>query len=239
MPNTINADDGVVSGSAGLKYSSDSSGVLALQSNGTTALTVSGANVTITGTLTGGIAVPQVTVYTSGSGTYTVPTGARYLEVQMVGGGGAGGSGASGAGGGGGAGGYLKGFITSSLSATYSYAVGAASGNTTFGTALFAANGGSAGVVGSTSAAGGAGGSATGGSLNVTGAQGGYGWGSAPYYNGGYGAASAFGGGGMNSGTNNGNGSSGVVYGSGGGGGVGGGSGGAGVGGVIIVTAYF
>jgi hypothetical protein len=40
MTTTINADDGVVSGSAGLKYSSDSSGVLALQTNGTTAVTV-------------------------------------------------------------------------------------------------------------------------------------------------------------------------------------------------------
>lgn len=28
---------------------------------------------------------PQTTVYTSGSGTYTVPTGARYLQIMMVG----------------------------------------------------------------------------------------------------------------------------------------------------------
>jgi hypothetical protein len=40
MATTINADDGAVSGSAGLKYSSDSTGVLALQTNGTTAVTV-------------------------------------------------------------------------------------------------------------------------------------------------------------------------------------------------------
>jgi hypothetical protein len=40
MAVTINADDGAVSGSAGLKYSSDSTGVLALQTNGTTAVTV-------------------------------------------------------------------------------------------------------------------------------------------------------------------------------------------------------
>ena len=40
MAATINADDGVVSGSAGLKYSADSSGVLALQTAGTTAVTV-------------------------------------------------------------------------------------------------------------------------------------------------------------------------------------------------------
>jgi hypothetical protein len=40
MAVTINADNGAVSGSSGLKYSSDSTGVLALQTNGTTAATV-------------------------------------------------------------------------------------------------------------------------------------------------------------------------------------------------------
>ena len=40
MPTIINADDGVVSGVAGLKTSADNSGVLALQTNGTTAVTV-------------------------------------------------------------------------------------------------------------------------------------------------------------------------------------------------------
>jgi len=52
MTTTINADNGVVSGSAGLKYSSDSSGVLALQTNGTTAVTVDASqNTTLAGTL--------------------------------------------------------------------------------------------------------------------------------------------------------------------------------------------
>ena len=41
MAVTINADNGAVSGSAGLKQSADSTGVLALQTNGTTAITVS------------------------------------------------------------------------------------------------------------------------------------------------------------------------------------------------------
>ena len=41
MPSTLNADNGSVSGSAGLKSSADSSGVLALQTNGTTAVTIS------------------------------------------------------------------------------------------------------------------------------------------------------------------------------------------------------
>jgi hypothetical protein len=40
MASNINADNGVVSGSAGLKTSADNSGVLALQTNGTTAVTV-------------------------------------------------------------------------------------------------------------------------------------------------------------------------------------------------------
>jgi hypothetical protein len=40
MPATINADNGVVSGSAGVKTTADTSGVLALQSNGVTGLTL-------------------------------------------------------------------------------------------------------------------------------------------------------------------------------------------------------
>ena len=40
MAITINADNGVVSGSAGLKSTADSTGILALQTNGTTAVTV-------------------------------------------------------------------------------------------------------------------------------------------------------------------------------------------------------
>ncbi len=41
MANIINADNGAVSGSAGLKSSADSTGVLALQTNGTTAVSIS------------------------------------------------------------------------------------------------------------------------------------------------------------------------------------------------------
>ena len=65
-------------------------------------------------------AQPQVTQYTTGSGTYTTPTGAKYLFIQMVGGGG----------GGGGAG-----------TAYISYA-GGTGGTTTFGTSLLTCNGG-------------------------------------------------------------------------------------------------
>jgi hypothetical protein len=49
MAVTINADDGSVSGSAGLKQAADSTGVLELQTNGTTAVSVStGQVVTLT-----------------------------------------------------------------------------------------------------------------------------------------------------------------------------------------------
>jgi hypothetical protein len=41
MANIINGDNGAVSGSAGLKSSADSTGVLALQTNGTTAVSIS------------------------------------------------------------------------------------------------------------------------------------------------------------------------------------------------------
>jgi hypothetical protein len=51
MAVTINADNGVVSGSAGLKNSADSTGILALQTNGTTALTLDASqNATFAGT---------------------------------------------------------------------------------------------------------------------------------------------------------------------------------------------
>lgn len=65
---------------------------------------------------------PSVTILTSGSGTYTVPPGTTWLEIEMIGGGsGGGGAGTTTTGGAGGAG-----------------------GNTTFGSALLVANGGPA-----------------------------------------------------------------------------------------------
>lgn len=81
MTTTLNADDGVVSGSAGLKYSADSSGVLALQTNGTTAVTVDASqNTTLAGTLTtsaGGIAkasLPTGSVLQVVQATYSTAT---------------------------------------------------------------------------------------------------------------------------------------------------------------------
>jgi hypothetical protein len=53
--------------------------------SGTTTLTLPATSGTVSL-----YAAPQVTVYTSGSGTYTVPTNAKWLQVRMVGGGGGG-----------------------------------------------------------------------------------------------------------------------------------------------------
>jgi hypothetical protein len=80
---------------------------------------------------------PSVQRFTSGSGTYTTPTGVKYIMVEMVGGGGGGaGSGTSSSGG-----------------------VGGAGGNTTFGTSLLTANGGGGGTA--------SGGQTTGGSVTI------------------------------------------------------------------------
>jgi len=82
MAVTINADNGAVSGSAGLKSSADSTGVLALQTNGTTAVSIStGQVVTLTNALavaSGGTGVTTSTgsgaVVLGTSPTLTTPT---------------------------------------------------------------------------------------------------------------------------------------------------------------------
>lgn len=91
-------------------------------------------------------AAPQVTVYTSSSGTYTTPAGAKYLVVEMVGGGGGGaGSGTT-------------------------PGAGGAGGNTTFGSSFLTANGGTGGSTAAVTQA--AGGTATGGDVNIPGGAG-------------------------------------------------------------------
>ena len=57
MATNINADDGVVSGVAGLKTSADNSGVLVLQTNGTNAVTV-GTNQNVVFNSTGAVTLP-------------------------------------------------------------------------------------------------------------------------------------------------------------------------------------
>ena len=89
---------------------------------------------------------PTQTIYTSGSGTYTVPTGVKWLRVRMVGGGG-GGSGGGTSGGTGGTG-----------------------GTTTLGSSFLTCVGGTGGA--EDAGSGGAGGTATGGDINITGQAG-------------------------------------------------------------------
>jgi hypothetical protein len=88
MASTLNSDNGAVSGSAGLKYSADSTGVLALQTNGTTAVTVDASqNVTMAGRTTNPttISVGNATPAASGAGitfpaTQSASTDANTLD---------------------------------------------------------------------------------------------------------------------------------------------------------------
>jgi hypothetical protein len=81
------------------------SGSITVNNTGVTSI-VAGTGISVSGatgavTVTSNIAVPQVTVLTTGSGTYTRPANCKWLDVVMVGGGGGGGGSSSGAGQGG------------------------------------------------------------------------------------------------------------------------------------------
>jgi hypothetical protein len=144
-----------------LVHSGDTTGSLVFKTNdtgsgGTTAVTISTAQVvTLANALpvasggTGLTSIPHtITVYTSGSGTYTTPANCKAILVELIGAGG-------GAGGG---------------QANYNVAgaAGTAGGNTTFGSLT-----GGGGPGGTVSAVPPAGGSATGGDVNITGGIGG------------------------------------------------------------------
>lgn len=110
---------------ASLKLQGSTSGEITIS-----APAVAGTNTLTLPTKTGTIglyAAPQVTVLTSGTGTYTTPTGAAYLIVEVIGGG------AGGAGGG---------YSTDGTA-------GGNGGATTFGTSLLTANGGTGNRTGS------------------------------------------------------------------------------------------
>lgn len=130
-------------------------------SNGTMALTTN----YLPGSL---IRAPQV--LTSGT-SYTTPSNCEFIYVELVGGGGKGATGGTGTGaGGGGGGGYAAKYFNVSPSTAYTYAVGAANGNTTFtvGGTTVTASAGSNGA----SLVGGAGGTGTNGDINISGQDG-------------------------------------------------------------------
>lgn len=89
--------------------------------------------------------VPQIYVQTTGSGTFTTPTNAQWLEVTLVGGGGGGAGSGTGPG------------------------AATAGGNSTFGSSFLTSNGG---ALGRTDNLGAAGGTASGGDLNIPGSDG-------------------------------------------------------------------
>lgn len=175
-----------------------------------------------------------MTVFTSGSGNYTVPDNVFLIKVTAIGGGGGGGASSGGAGGaGGGAGGCCISKITVSPGQVIAYSVGPAATNTTFGS--LTAGGGS----NASTSTGGAGGTATGAIINISGATGSAGGGD----NGQPGASSILGGAGPAGKTVGGgagqNGGAAIANtgggGGGGGSGVSGGAGGAGASGIIII----
>ncbi len=116
-------------------------------------------NMTVTGHVSAPVLSGNLTVYTSGSGTYTVPAGCSVIKVILVGGGGGGQGGdgeeertagewvAGNGGNGGGAGGATEATFYVTAGQTFSYAVGAGgaggSGGATDCSGTTATNGGS------------------------------------------------------------------------------------------------
>jgi len=105
---------------ASVVVNGDTSGAVTLSAPavaGTVTVTLPSTSGTMLTTASTINSVPQVTVYTTSSGTYTVPTNCRYLQVRMAGGGGGGAGGGSGSPGAGGSGGSTT-FGTSLLTCT-------------------------------------------------------------------------------------------------------------------------
>jgi len=209
-----------------------------------------------------------VTVYASGSGTYTTPANVKAIWVRLVGGGGGGGGSATSnasqcsAAAGGGGGGYAE-LLINSPSATYSYAVGAggsggsagANSGTAGGTTTFSsvsATGGSGGAGSGngnltncfTTGPGGAGGTGSGGNINATGGSGGIGQLNQGAVTAGGGGNSVLSGYSQINSVGTSDGAGGCLYGGGGSGAMvlasgAGKAGGAGAAGVIIITEYY
>jgi len=146
MAVTINADT-----SSGLVMTPDTSGEIKLQSAGTDIATVTSSGITMASGKSVSGNPPQFTKLTSGTGTYTTPTGATYLVIEMVGaGGGGGGSNSAGASSAGGTGGTTT--FGSSLLTCVGGAGGAYSGTNAGGTATVASPADGIGITGSAGA---------------------------------------------------------------------------------------
>ncbi len=194
-----------------VRLASDVTGTLPI-ANGGTGLTSSGSSGNVL-TSNGSAWVsspaassPTIQRFTSGSGTYTTPANVRYIRVKMSGGGGGGGGSGS----------------TNGTAAT-------AGGNSTFGSSLLTANGGTIGARGASYSAGGTC-TISGPAVSVVNLEGGAGQASifqntsissaTPLINGGQGGSNLFGGGG-GGGFYNTTGGGGVTNSGGGGGGAG------------------
>lgn len=175
MAININADT-----TNGLVITSDNSGEINFQNAGSTVASIGANGITMASGKSVSGNAPQVTVLTSGTGTYTTPTGATYLAVEMVGAGG-GGGGSNTAGG---------------------SSAGGTGGNTAFGSSLLTANGGAGGAYSGTNAGGTATVSSPAVGIGITGSAGaspGIGYTSSiTYVSGGMGGCSPFGGAGQN-----------------------------------------
>jgi len=210
MAVNINADT-----TTGLELTSDTSGNINIQNNGTTKVAVTAPGVAVTGALsaTGDITTPGVTigattvtatsfsgdgssltgiaggfsnmeVFTS-PGTWTNPGSVQKVKVTVVGGGGstnpyAAPGGSCGAVGGGGGGGTAIEVIPFPSGTNVAVTVGGAAGTSSFGAYCSASGGATTNTsIASPSAAanGGAGGSGSGGTINISGSNGGYAYG--------------------------------------------------------------
>lgn len=186
-------------------------------------------------------------ITTTGTSTFTVPSGITKLLVEVVGGGGPGGScdsiGSDCGGAGGGGGGYSSEVVDVTGTTTIQVYVGTAGQWTTFGTNgfyLYATGGSGGGSNGTPATLGGTPGCGFSGDINICGTAGTNGIGAATVQSSGTGGSSHYGGGGRGSISEGTGGSAGSLYGGGGGGGLqggatGGGTGGAGSQGIAII----